>query len=103
MSETLRPRYSVSTAASEPASRSLISSMTATLRWICALDASALVGMLVHLFRRVRDPLPAPTDVGARPEVLGDRLSAGDTSASARELLRRCPITRRGRGQRRCG
>jgi hypothetical protein len=46
MSVTVRPRYSVSTAASASVSRVLISSMTAALRWICALDASALVGML---------------------------------------------------------
>ena len=45
MSATVRPRYSVSTAASDWSSRSRISSITVALRCNWALSASALVGM----------------------------------------------------------
>ena len=48
-SVTVRPRYSVSTAASAASSRCRISSMTVALRCSWALSASAFVGMSVLL------------------------------------------------------
>ena len=90
MSPTVRPRYSVSTAASAPASRSLMSSMTAALRWICALDASAFVGMWFHLFRRARGPLPLPgrgsgVTGGLRRSIEGGRIAGPSTLAPVSE------------------
>ena len=76
-SATVRPRYSVSTAASASPSRCLISSMTAVLRWSCALSASALVGMwFTSSGGRCHHCVIGAHYLVRRPEVIGIRLSA---------------------------